>query len=151
LEKNYYFIPENDHYIAIEKSSLSRMGNLNDIILSKNNFSNSIWHYKKKSSGKKGLIIHLDIFVSNAPIKFSYNGVLMFKEYKNYIFGIFTNNFVQHYRNVESEIKPVEESIFKSFPDNLLTGIFCGMYKNGKKSILCLDVDKCFAAYKHFM
>ena len=149
MEKNYLSISQEKCFIAIEKKFLDSISNLEGVCLKKNSFSNVIWEYHKNK--KKGFILYLDLFISNAPIKFSNKGILMLKNFEDISFGIFTNNQVYTYKTTENKKIPINEKFFKLLPKNLLTGVFTGMYKKGGKPILCLDITKCFFAYKHFI
>ena len=149
MKKQYLLIPQGSCSITIEQKILENITNLNNLVLSKNKFSHIIWNYHKKNSNEKGFIVHLDLFFSDGYVKFSNKGILMLKKFENCTFGIFTNNIVGNYIALENKKVPLNKKSLKLFPQNLLSGIFSGMYIKRNKPIFCLELDKCFAAYKH--
>lgn len=151
MEKQYLSISQSKCFVAIEKNFLDSISDLGDITVKRNIFSNVIWEYQQKKITKRSFMLYLDVFVSDVPIKFSNNGVLMIKNFQDYNFGIFTNNTIHSYKALTNKQIPISEKIFKKLPPDLITGVFSGMYKKGKKPILCLDIAKCCSAYKHFI
>ena len=148
MQKFYYSIQQRKFNIAIEKNSLDLIKDFGDCILKKNPHSNVLWSYQEKLSRKKGFFIYLDILFENITLEFSTQSAVLFYKNKDCYFGFFTNQKILSFSLEESKKIPITEKIFKLLPTNLLRGIFSGMYKN-KKPILCLDIKKCFDAYKH--
>ena len=148
MQKFYYFIQQRKVNIAIEKKSFKLVKNFEDCILKKNPHSNVLWNYEEKSTQRQGFFIYLDILFENLNFEFSTQSAILFNKNQDPYFGFFTNQKILSFSLEETEKIPVIEKVFKLLPPNLLRGIFSGMYKN-KRPILCLDIKKCFDAYKH--
>ena len=104
MQNNYYLITQKKCYVAIKKNTLDEMTNLANLTLKGSDITPAIWSYKKISSNKKGLLLHLDFYFDRENIQFSNKGILLIKDYTshNISFGLFTNQKIEEV-NFEEE------------------------------------------------
>ena len=140
-------------YVAIKKNTLDEMTNLANLTLKGSDITPAIWSYKKISSNKKGLLLHLDFYFDRENIQFSNKGILLIKDYTshNISFGLFTNQKIEEV-NFEEEITiAFRRKSKKILSNDILDGLFTHIYKKRRKYIFCLDIEKTFQAYQHLI